>query len=155
MASEQKEALIKEFPGLKRHFIELEEGIQTNPDAGNNEIMLSVAGHGTPVRTMGAERPKYLAVWHHIAKNLLLFIFVRMILHRDVLFSFCFKFPVLRAKIWMNPPAEPACAGFPQTAKTVTDTIFKPKNLPIYSRRDAEAQKIRTTTKNGVSHLLS
>ena len=55
LASNQKEAFLKEFPGLKRHFSELEKEIQTNPKDGTKEIMMSGTGRGTLVRTMSAK----------------------------------------------------------------------------------------------------
>jgi hypothetical protein len=54
-ASDQKRTFIQEFPGLKRHFIDIEQEIQTNPENGTKETMMSKAGRGIQVRTMSAE----------------------------------------------------------------------------------------------------
>ena len=54
LANEQKKALIREFPGLRRHFSELEKAIETNPEDGNKEFVLTRTGRYMPVRTIGA-----------------------------------------------------------------------------------------------------
>ena len=55
LASEQRKTLLKQFPGLERHFSELEKAVKANPDNGTKEIILSKTGYGIPVRTMSAE----------------------------------------------------------------------------------------------------
>jgi len=55
LANNQKKILLKKFPGLKRHFCDLEKELETNPDDGAKEIILSKNGRGIPVRIMSAE----------------------------------------------------------------------------------------------------
>jgi len=55
MATDKKQALLKEYPGLIRHFKELENAIKENPDAGTKEFMANRGGGSTPVRVLSAQ----------------------------------------------------------------------------------------------------
>jgi len=55
LAADKKQALLAEYPGLIRHFYELENVIKTNPDIGAKELMPNKAGGNTPVRILSAQ----------------------------------------------------------------------------------------------------
>ena len=55
LAAARKQALLNEYPGLIRHFEELENAIRENPDAGRKEFMLNRSGGSTPVRVLSAQ----------------------------------------------------------------------------------------------------
>jgi len=51
----KKQLLLKEYPGLKLHFSELQNKIEMNPNDGTKELMVNHGGRSTPVRIMSAE----------------------------------------------------------------------------------------------------
>jgi len=55
LAAARKQALLNEYPGLLRHFEELENTIIENPEAGVRELMANKGGSSTPVRALSAQ----------------------------------------------------------------------------------------------------
>jgi len=55
LAAAKKRALLAEYPGLIRHFEELENAIKANPDKGTKEFMLNKAGNSVQVRVLNAQ----------------------------------------------------------------------------------------------------
>jgi hypothetical protein len=55
LAGGRKQDLVKEYPGIARHFDELENEIEKNPAAGTQELMANTGGRATPVRTMSTQ----------------------------------------------------------------------------------------------------
>jgi len=54
-AAAKKQALLDEYPGLSRHFEELENTIRDNPLAGAKELMVNKNGRSIPVRVLSAQ----------------------------------------------------------------------------------------------------
>jgi hypothetical protein len=55
LAREQKRSLIKEYPGLERHFSRLEDEILCAPLSGTTELMANRKGQSTPVYCLATE----------------------------------------------------------------------------------------------------
>jgi hypothetical protein len=55
LAQEQKRSLIREYPGLEKHFSRLEDEIRNNPLVGVPELMANRKGQSTPVYNLSAE----------------------------------------------------------------------------------------------------
>jgi hypothetical protein len=55
LAAGRKQALLNEYPGLVRHFEELENTIKENPDSGTKELMPNRSGRSIPVRVLSAQ----------------------------------------------------------------------------------------------------
>jgi hypothetical protein len=54
-AREQKQSLIKEYPGLEKHFLRLEDEIQRRPLSGAVELMANKKGTSVPVYCLATE----------------------------------------------------------------------------------------------------